>query len=451
MNKTQMKKIFFCFLLGTNLIFAQESNLLTLPAAISYALENKADAEKSRLDIKRGDAQIAEARAGALPQLSISGNTNYNPLLQENVLPGEIFGLPGEDVRLAFGQEWTSNISAQFTQVLFNQSIFTGLKAAKSTREFYLINAQLTQEEIIEKVAISYFQVFQTKQMLENLERNLELTQETLKIVESLFKNGLVKKIDFDRNRVALNNLTANRQQLINALQLSENGLKFMIGMPGELQIILPDQSFTPLFLPETKLVATAERTEIALLNKQVELLTWQKEVTKAAYYPTASLTANYGYLGQGPEIPLWNGEDKGVFWSDYSAIGVNLQIPVFNGFATKARVKQNQIDIDQARLDISDTKLALALAYNNASAQIQNSWITIENQQENSILAEEVLTDTQNNYELGLATLTDLLDSERAFADARNNLTNAQLDYRMAEIELLKSQGKLGTLKENN
>ncbi len=220
-----MKKIFFCFPLGTNLLFAQESDLLTLPGAISYALENKAEEEKARLDIKRGDAQIAEARAGALPQLSLSGNTNYNPLLQENVLPGEIFGMPGEDIRLGFGQEWTSNLSAQFSQVLFNQSIFTGLKAARSTREFYMINAQLTQEEIIEKVATSYFQVYQTKQMLENLERNLELTQETLAIVESLFENGLVKEIDFDRSRVALNNLTANRQQLINALQLSENGV----------------------------------------------------------------------------------------------------------------------------------------------------------------------------------------------------------------------------------
>jgi len=385
-----MKKLIICFLLGSNLMAAQEGNLLTLSEAIDFALENKAEAEKARLEIERGDAQIAEVRAGALPQLSISGNTTYNPLLQVNVLPGEIFGLPGENVSVAFGQEWTSNASAQLSQVLFNQSVFTGLKAARSTREFYIINAQLTEEEIIERVATSYFQVYETKQMLDNLERNLELTERTVNIVKSLFDNGLVKKIDYDRSRVALNNLSANRQQLINALQLSENSLKFMMGMPGNMQISLPEQSFTPMFLPETRLEEMGERTEIALLNKQVELLNWQKEATKAEYYPTASLVASYGYLGQGAEVPLWNGEDKGVFWSDFSAIGVNINIPVFNGFATKARVKQNQIDIDQARLDIEDTKLAMELAYDNAVAQLTNNWITIENQQENTTLAEQ-------------------------------------------------------------
>lgn len=342
-------------------------------------------------------------------------------------------------------------MNAQFSQVLFNQSVFTGLKAAKSTREFYVINAQLTEEEIIEKVATSYYQVYETKQMLDNLERNLELTEKTVTIVQSLFDNGLVKKIDYDRSRVALNNITANRQQLINALQLSENALKFMIGMPGNVPISLPDQTFSPRLIPETGLEGMGERTELALLNKQIELLNWQKQASKAEYYPSASLSASYGYLGQGAEVPLWNGEDQGVFWSNFSAIGVNVSIPVFNGFATKARIKQNQIDIDQAKLDLSDTKLAMDLAYDNATTQLQNSWITIQNQQENTILAEEVLTDTQNNYELGLATLTDLLDAERALADAKNNLTNSQLDYRLAEIELLKSQGKLRTLKENN
>ncbi len=445
-----MKKLIVCFLLGINFLSAQESDLLTLKDAINYALENKAEAEKARLEIKRGDAQIAEVRSAALPQLSISGNTNFNPLLQENVLPGEIFGMPGENVRVAFGQKWTSNVNAQFSQVLFNQSVFTGLKAAKSTREFYIINAQLTEEEIIEKVATSYYQVYETQQMLENLNKNLEITRETVTIIEGLYDNGLAKKIDYDRSRVALNNLSANRQQLINALQLSENALKFMIGMPGDVPVVLPEESFSPLFLPETVREGMQERTEITLLNKQVELLNYQKAATNAEYYPTASLTANYGYLGQGPEVPLWNGEDKGVFWSDFSAIGINIQIPVFNGFATRARVKQNQIDIEQAQLDIEDTKLAMELAYDNAMSQLENSWITIENQQENAQLAEEVLTDTQNNYENGLATLTDLLDAERALADARNNLTNAQLDYRLAEIEVLKSQGKLRTLNNN-
>src|SRR6056297_2813797 len=139
-----MKKILFFFLLATTVAIGQETKKVTLSEAVTYALEHKAEAEKARLDIAGADAQIAEVRANALPQISASGNTNYNPLLQESILPGVLIGKPGEDIAVAFGKEWSSTGTVQLSQTLFNQAVFTGLKAAKSTKEFYQLNAQLT-------------------------------------------------------------------------------------------------------------------------------------------------------------------------------------------------------------------------------------------------------------------------------------------------------------------
>ncbi|MDX1601452.1 MAG: TolC family protein [Salinimicrobium sediminis] len=444
-----MKKLLIGLLFTTSFAFAQDPVELDLNEAVAYALEHKAEAEKARLDIRKADAQIAEIRARALPNLSGSANTTYNPLLQENVLPGEIFGLPGQDISVAFGQEWTSSANAQLTQAVFNQQVFTGLKAAKSTREFYQLNAQLTNEEIIERVATAYYQVYQAQEMLENIQSNLELTEQTVNIVKGLFDNGLAKKIDYDRSTVVLNNLRANRQQVVNTVELSENALKFMIGMPIVQEIRLPEQTFAPTILPETN-IGSDERTELQLLNKQIELLNWQKKATQAEYYPSLSLFANYGWLGQGDTFPVGNGEDKGVYWSDLAAVGVNINIPIFNGGATQARVQQNQIDIEKAQQDLQETQLALDLAYANAVAQLENNLLTIQAQQENVALAREVLEDTQNNYGLGLASLNDLLDAERDLSAAMNNLTNAQLDYKLAEVQLLRSQGKLETLTNN-
>lgn len=445
-----MKKLIFCLLFATSYSFAQEPTELDLSEAVSYALENKAEAEKARLDIAGADAQIAEVRAQALPQITGSGGLTFNPLLQESVLPGEVFGMPGEDVAVAFGKKWNANGTAQLTQTIFNQAVFTGLKAAKTTKEFYLLNAQLTKEEIIQKVATAYFQVYQAQQAFENLASNLELTEQTLAVVEGLVENGLAKRIDLDRARVALNNLNSNRQQALNALALRKNTLKFMIGMPIAAEIELPEQKFQPQILPGEDL-DIPERTQLQLLEKQIELLRWQKKATLAEYYPSVSLSANYGWLGQGDEVPLWNGEEEGVLWSDLAAVGINIQIPIFNGFATKARAKQDQIEIEKAQADLQETELSLELALQNAVAQLENSLLTIQMQEENVELAQEVFEDIQNNFELGLASLNDLLDAERDLADAKNNLTNARLDYKLAEIELLKSQGKLETLQENN
>ncbi|RCU42483.1 TolC family protein [Chryseobacterium lacus] len=445
-----MKKLIFGFIFWGALVSAQQVQRLTLSEAISHALEHKAEAEKARLDIRKGDAQIAEVRSNALPNLSFNSNTSYNPLLQETVLPGEMFGAPGQQVKVAFGQKWTSSNMVQLTQVLFNQSVFTGLKAARSTKEFYILNAALTEEQIIEKVANAYFQVYQAEQMLDNAKNNLAITTQTIKIIEGLYDAGLARKIDLDRTVVARNNVNSGVHQLENTLDLAENTLKFMIGMPMNQEIELPEQTFDPAVLPD-RTVNFDDRTEIKLMDKQLELLQWQKKATIAEYYPTAALSANYGFLGQGENMPWWNGRENGVFWSDLASIGLNIRIPIFNGFATKSRVELNQIEIEKAEADLRETYLGLDLSHKNALVQLDNNMTMITTQEGNVDLAEQVLANTRSNYQHGLATLNDILDAERDLTEAKNNLTKAKLDYKLAEINLLKSQGKLRTLNENN
>ncbi len=441
-----MKKLLFGFALCGGLLYGQDVRLLTLPEAISYALEHKAEAEKARLDIRKGDAQIAEVKANAYPNLSFNSNTSYNPLLQETVLPGEMFGVPGQQVKVAFGQKWTTSNMLQLQQVLFNQSVFTGLKAARSTKEFYLINAQLTEEQIIENVANAYFQVYQAEQMLENAQSNLNITNQTIKIIKGLYDAGLARKIDYDRVVVARNNVNSGVQQLENAVDLSENALKFMIGMPMNQEIELPEETFDPAILPDRD-ANFSERTEMRLMNKQIELLEWQRKASEAEYYPTVALSANYGFLGQGQRFPFTNGKNDGVFWSDLSSIALNINVPIFNGFATRSRIQLNQIEIEKAQADLRETQLGLDLAHANAITQLENNTTMIAMQEENVKLAEQVLSNTRSNYQHGLATLNDILDAERDLTDAKNNLTTAKLDYKLAEINLLKSQGKLRTL----
>jgi outer membrane protein TolC len=61
--------------------------------------------------------------------------------------------------------------------------------------------------------------------------------------------------------------------------------------------------------------------------------------------------------------------------------------------------------------------------------------------------LAKEVYANTRNNYDQGLAPLTDLLDAENSLTTSQNNYSTALLDYRLAEIQVLKTQGKLSSL----
>ena len=441
-NKLIILLVVFAFQLQ-----AQEAKTLLLKDAINYALQNKVEAKKAALDVENAEYKIQEVRSQALPQISANGSLTYNPILQLNALPGDYFGAPGTTLLAPLGQKWTSVAGVSLTQTIFNEQVFTGLKAAKTTREFYKINKELTDEQVIERVATAYYQVYLQRQKLTVIENNLKNTTKVKDVIKNLFDNGLARKIDLDRITVTLNNITTSRQQLLNAVEIQENALKFYMGMPINDKIIIPESEvkILPVVLEET--AETSNRSEYRLMETQKTLLEFNRRAMKSLYYPTLSATAGYNYIGQGPEMPLGAKPSEGVYWSDFSSIGLNLNIPIFTGFGTRAKVRQADIDVRKAEVDLADTKLALDLAYKNAKTQVENSLITIENQKENAKLAQEVYDNTQNNYINGLASLTDLLDSENSLVEAQNNYNTALLDYKLAEIQLIKSRGELKSL----
>ena len=427
--------------------FVNAQEKLTLRDAVHYALENKSDARKAKLDVENSENQIAEVRSRALPQINATGNLMYNAILQESALPGEFFGQPGTTILVPFGQKWMAIGGVHLTQNLFDYAVFTGLKAAKTTREFYIINEQLTQEQVIEAVAKNYYQVFITKQKLETIGQTYINTSKVQNTIQGLFDNGLAKKVDLDRIKVTLVNLNSTKQQLENSLKLQENSLKFLIGMPINTPIVFEAESIevTPVLLED---LDVKQLTQFQLLEAQNQLLEYNKQSIISGYYPTLSLAANYNYQGLGEKFPLSNAKPAdGVFWTDYASIGLNLNIPIFSGFATRSKVRQAQYQLDVLKEDMRETELALNFSFENAKTQINNNIITIESQMENVTLAQDVLDNTQNNYINGLATLTDLLEAENALADAKNNYSNALLEYKIAEIELIKSKGELNSL----
>ena len=442
-----MKRVILIFLCSIGLTANAQVKTLTLKEALTYALQNKADAKKSKLQVENSEYQIQEIRSRALPQISGNASLTYNPILQTNVIDGGSFGQPGTTIQATFGQKWTSGAGISLTQALFDQSVFTGLRAAKSTREFYQINDQLTEEQVIERVANNYYGVYVQRERLILLDSNYVNTTKVRDIVQGQFDNGLAKKIDLDRIIVKMSNIDTERQQIKNQITLQENALKFYMGMPIEAQIEIPKEEFEVVPAALTEVPNVENRTEYLLLKKQEELLVFNKKATEALYYPTLNLVAGYNYIGQGPEMPLFAKPRDGVYWSDYSAIGLNLHVPIFTGFGTRAKVRQADVEIRSLQEDIKDTKLSLDLDYRNAMAQIENNLITINNQRENMRLAKEILSDTKNNYLQGLASLTDLLDAENESLEAQNNFTRAVLNYKIAEITLIKSKGELKTL----
>ncbi|TCC82615.1 TolC family protein [Pedobacter hiemivivus] len=428
-------------LLLSNTVSAQQS--LTLKEALNYAVQNSVKVRKAKLDIDGGKYKTEEVRAQALPQITGTAGLTYNPIIGQLVAD-----LGGETKSFKMGQNWNSSAGVQLSQQLFNQQVFTGLQAARSSEEYYRLTSQLTEEQIIELVANNYYQVLVNREQLSVLDNNIKNVSATEKISADQYRNGLAKKIDLDRIRVKLTNLLTQREQTSNSILQFENQLKFAMGMPVTTQITLPKTELTEVTkLPQfTDSLSLDNRTEIKILNSQDKLLSLQRKAYVAEYYPSLALTGNYTYSSQNGGFDFLSSSNTAIGYGA-SAVGLTLKVPIFNGFLTRSKIRQADVDIKKANEDRRESKNSLNMAYDNAKIQLRNSLNTITLQKRNAELADEIYRSTENNYKNGLATLTDLLDTETALTEAQNSYTQALLNYKIAEIQLIKSNGNIKSL----
>lgn len=429
-------------LIGIQFGTAQEARL-NLGDALNYALRNSEVLQKARLDILNGQHQIDEVRSNALPQINAMTNLAYNLIIPQFVFPDST----GTFQTIQIGQAWQGMAQVQVSQQIFNKAVFTGLKATRSTEEYYRLAAELSEENLIQQVAANYFQVLLNKEQMAVIDANMDRTKKLLEMTKSQYEVGLAKKIDLDRVKVNLSNLKAQREQLESAINQQTNLLKYYMGMPVDQSITLPNDIVSQLESEAT--IANDEFNvnrllSFKVLQSQEMLLGYQKKSIEAEYYPTLSIGANYAYNTQSNKFNLYTNNALNY---DASAITLTLNIPIFDGYNRRSRVRQADIEIKKLQQDLKHTSNSLKMAHDNASQQIKNSLTTIETQRENQQLAEEVYNSTQNNYKNGLASLTDLLTSETDLVTAQNSYNEALLKYKLAKIELLKANGNIKSL----
>ena len=111
---TNWRKMALFTLLAISISGLKAQETVTLKQAIEYALQNKAEALKAKLDVRNADYQIMETKSAALPQISGVVNLTYNPLLQKSALDvGAFSGGPSNIQLISFGQKWNAGAGLQ--------------------------------------------------------------------------------------------------------------------------------------------------------------------------------------------------------------------------------------------------------------------------------------------------------------------------------------------------
>ncbi len=447
-------KIKYLFV-GLGLLFmrpavAQEKpdvQALSLQQAIGYALEHNEDVQKASYDELSAKYRVNEAKSSGLPQVNGFGNFNMYPAIPVQVIPNVFEGKPNEMIPVQFGTKYNASAGVQLSQLLFNQSYFVGLKAAKSSEDLYRLRKAMTEEEVIFNVSSSYFQILQTKQQFEIINANLARLDQLGKILQLQYENDLARKVDVNRIRVNRTNLETQLQTLTSALDQQMNVLKFFMGMPLEEGIALTDATI----LLDTGAIAfnnskdlVKGQTQLQLLGKQTELTNLQLQNIRAGYYPTLSAVGTYQYNAMRREF---NFLDTDMPWFRTTVVGLQLNIPIFDGMRKHAQVKQTEYTLKSLEADRQKLSKNLEVTLENSVSQLQNSQSAIAAQEQNVALAQEVYDTTNDLYKEGISPLTDLLEAEVSLREAKTNLNNEMLKLQLAQLGYLKATGDLNTL----
>ncbi|MDX2071420.1 MAG: TolC family protein [Haliscomenobacter sp.] len=442
LNVLRLKGMLLGTLLLSTLLPAQST--LSVKESVQFALKNSPTLQKAKLDTRKSLEQIREYKSTGLPQVNASVGFTYNAKLPTQLIPNFFQGKPDELVPVQFGTDLNTTAGAEVNQLLYSQQYWVGIKAIKAVGNFNQTVELKTEEEVAYNVVKLYYQVQTIYKQRDLIVANLEQINGLLKATDLQYKNGLAKKLDVDQLRVNQITLQTQLQNLELNYQQGLQALKFAMSMPQETQLTLSD-TLSEIVMPNadpTYLEPSYQnKLDLTLLDQQTTLQQLNADQLRATSWPTLRAFGNYNFQGQGNGF----GElGKNQNWFSFSAIGLNVSIPIFDGFYRKSKVEQIKIDMLKIAEDRKQTMQSLQLQHSQAKQQLLSYWNTLTALRENRKVAEEVYAVTQKRYKEGIANVTEVLVAEKTMREVQSNFLGNLLQYQLAKVDLDYANGKI-------
>jgi len=424
---------------------AQQKHAMSAKESVDYALKNSVQVKNALIGIQLQMQSNREITASAFPQ--IDGSVNFTDYLSipTSLLPGEFFGQPaGTYLPIKFGLKYNSTYGLNIRQILFDGQVFVGLQARSASIKYAEQNVAVTQEQIKTNVYKVYYQLVVGQTQISLIDANIARAEKLLHDTKELFKNGFQEKLDVDKVNVTLSNLKTDRTRVQNQLQTGNLALKYLMGMPVKEELLLTD-SLRDTDLKNNLLTDGSfkyeDRVQYQLQQTAARLGEFNVKRYKMSYYPALTLTGGYNRNAQRNKF---NFLKTGEPWFTTSFFGIGLALPIFDGFAKDARIKQAKLQLQQTRNNIANLENSIDNDRETAKVQIGNALLNMDEQKKNMALSEQVYNQTKLKYEQGLGSNLEVTNAETDMITSQNNYFSAVYDAIIARINYLNAIGKL-------
>ncbi len=461
-----MKKVVLVFLfLAIGISVTAQNKKWTLQECVAYAIENNISVKQSALEVENSDISKSDALGNFLPSLNASAGNSWNTGLTQDVSTGVL--------RNITSRSSSYNVSAGVT-------VFRGLRnhremqKAKMQQLSSQYNLSKIKDDIALFVANGYLQVLLNKANLEvALEQN-NVTLDQIKRTQELVEAGVLPKGDL----LEIKAVSANEKQVI---VLSESAVKISLISLAQLLLIHDYENFdiaeeefnvilseiTSKNVEEVINSAKENRYEVRIAEQNMDVAQKDLEISKSFYWPTISAFFNYntretdierisqftdpdnpiittqiGYVGSTGEAVLADVPNTSLILTpalpygdqlsnnDGISYGVQMNVPIFNGFSSRNNVKRNIINVKRFEYQLEQTKLDLESNVYQAYVDADGSkkaydaaLVALESQE----LAYDY---AKTKYDVGLTNAFDFSQSKLRYDKALIEVNRSKFDY---------------------
>lgn len=420
----------------------------TMKQCIDYALNNSSSVKNAISDQAIARMKVTEHIGSALPQVSVSGSLDDNLAVATQLMPGALMG-SSESIPVKMGTEYNMSTYATLNQKIYDPSFLVALKAAKVGIAQTDLQVKQSKEQTAYACGKIYYQAVIQQKQCWILTTIRDAESEQLKATEIRYQSGSAKKLDVDKMRVSYNNAVSQVQQAELNFNQILNSLKYQIRMPLDSVLTLAD---TVLDIASNASDAFAQdsaiynnRTDYRLLNVGLKLNELNKSHTLSGYLPSLSLNLKYGYQSMPDRLAF---TDK---WYGSSSVGLNLTVPVFDGFQKHSRAAQSRYEICKAKENIASARQSIRVDIANNALRYRTALDNIENEKANMTLAQSVYDNTRLSYQQGASSSVELLQAESALREAQNSYFGKLLTLCCARLDLEQAKGNLLSYLELN
>ena len=395
----------------------------------TYQLAKANDPEFKSSDInKLATAELkSQSIAQMLPNLSFSANSSRNRLESTSFL--------GTTLQ----HYWDHKLGFNLKQPVFHWDHWIQLDQADNKIAQAEAQFQAKQQALMRRTAEAYFNILAAQDNLEFATAEKNAIEKQLEQAKQRFDVGIIAITDVYEAQAGYDRSLASEIEAQNLLDNTKEALREIIGEnAADLNGLQPQIPLSPP-APEdlSSWANTAENNNFSIVAQinQAEYVRKNVDLQQSKHMPTLDIVGQYSDMDTGNRYGL-----RG----DAENIGLQINVPLFEGGGTSSRVRQAEHEYESAKEDLTKVKRNVTRSVKDAFRGVVSSISRVKALDATSKSAEMAVEAAQAGFEVGTRTMVDVLTEQRNLYKAKSDYARSRYDYLINGIKLKEASGSL-------